>query len=116
MEIVTMESSAFRALTEQIAEIAGYIRKSDGTKQKAEQERLLDTEEAARMLNVSKRTMQRMRDEHRIRYAVLRGKCQYRLSDINRMLEKNTIREKEVSFEDIAHNHAIRTGRNNTDV
>ncbi|MDO5570332.1 MAG: helix-turn-helix domain-containing protein [Bacteroidales bacterium] len=112
MEIITMESSAFKALTEQIAEIAGYIRKNEKTKSD-KPERLIGTEEAARLLNVSRRTLQRMRDENRIRYAVLRGKCQYRLSDIDKMLEKNTIREKEETFNNIVHNHEVRSGHNN---
>lgn len=117
MKVITMESSAYQALTEQIAEIAKYVRK-DGNgngngngKQEAATDRLLGTNEAARLLNVSKRTLQRMRDEHRIKYAVFRGKCQYRLSEINRLLESCTIKEDAATPEALKHNYSLRMGK-----
>ena len=36
-------------------------------------------------------TMQRMRTDHRIEYVVVRGSCRYRLSEILRLLEDNTV-------------------------
>ena len=67
MKVITMESSAFTALTEQIAEIAAHVRAVSGErKEKASADRLLTTREAAHLLNVSTRTLQRMRNEHRI--------------------------------------------------
>ena len=63
MKVITMESSAYKEMMAQIANIAGYIREArDEKKRKRETEdKLLDTAQAAKMLNVSKRTMQRMR-------------------------------------------------------
>ena len=78
MKVITMESSAFRSLTEQIAEIAAHVRAASGDKKAASPDRLLTTREAAHLLNVSTRTLQRMRSEQRIGYVVLRGKCRYR--------------------------------------
>ena len=71
MKVITMESSAYKEMMAQIANIAGYIREArDEKKRKRETEdKLLDTAQAAKMLNVSKRTMQRMRTDHRIEYA-----------------------------------------------
>ncbi len=68
MKVITMESSAYKEMMAQIANIAGYIREArDEKKRKRETEdKLLDTAQAAKMLNVSKRTMQRMRTDHRI--------------------------------------------------
>lgn len=61
MKVITMESSAYKEMMAQIANIAGYIREArDEKKRKRETEdKLLDTAQAAKMLNVSKRTMQR---------------------------------------------------------
>ena len=84
MKVITMESSAFRSLTEQIAEIAAHVRAASGDKKAASSDRLLTTREAAQLLNVSTRTLQRMRSEQRIVYVVLRGKCRYRQSEIDR--------------------------------
>lgn len=84
MKVITMESSAYKEMMAQIANIAGYIREArDEKKRKRETEdKLLDTAQAAKMLNVSKRTMQRMRTDHRIEYVVVRGSCRYRLSEM----------------------------------
>ena len=88
MKVITMESSAYKEMMAQIANIAGYIREArDEKKRKRETEdKLLDTAQAAKMLNVSKRTMQRMRTDHRIEYVV------------------------EGTIDTLFHNHTLRTG------
>ena len=95
MKVITMESSAFTALTEQIAEIAAHV---------------LTTREAAHLLNVSCRTLQRMRSEQRIAYVVLRGKCRYRQSEIDRLLEDSTVTGEAATPEQLKRNHTLRTG------
>ena len=116
MKVITMESSAYKEMMAQIANIAGYIREArDEKKRKRETEdKLLDTAQAAKMLNVSKRTMQRMRTDHRIEYVVVRGSCRYRLSEILRLLEDNTVRNEEGTIDTLFHNHTLRTGGNQT--
>ena len=86
MKVITMESSAFRSLTEQIAEIAAHL------------------------LNVSTRTLQRMRSEQRIGYVVLRGKCRYRQSEIDRLLEACAVNEDAATPQELKRNHTLRTG------
>lgn len=110
MKVITMESSAYKAMAEQIAEIAGYIREIKEVMRHDDTDRLLDTNEAVRELGISKRTLQRMRDEHRIRYVVLRGKCQYRLSEIRRILDAHTIREDGRTLDELHHNSRLPTG------
>ena len=116
MKVITMESSAYKEMMAQIANIAGYIREArDEKKRKRETEdKLLDTAQAAKMLNVSKRplssSMQRMRTDHRIEYVVVRGSCRYRLSEILRLLEDNTVRNEEGTIDTLFHNHTLRTG------
>ena len=110
MKVITMESSAYKAMMEQIAEVAGYVREIREAMKRENTDRLLDTNEAARELGVSKRTLQRMRDDHRIRYVVLRRKCQYRLSEIRRILDSHTIREDGTTLEELHHNSRLPTG------
>ena len=64
-------SSAFTALTEQIAEIAVYVRAVSGERKGESSDMLLTTREAAHLLNVSTRTLQRMRSEQRIAYVAV---------------------------------------------
>jgi len=112
MKVITMESSAYKEMMAQIANIAGYIREArDEKKRKRETEdKLLDTAQAAKMLNVSKRTMQRMRSEQRIAYVVLRGKCRYRRSEIDRLLADCTVAEDAATLTELKRNHTLRTG------
>lgn len=110
MKVITMESSVFRSLTEQIAEIAAHVRAASGDKKAASSDRLLTTREAAQLLNVSTRTLQRMRSEQRIGYVVLRGKCRYRQSEIDRLLEDSTVTGEAATPEQLKRNHTLRTG------
>lgn len=103
---------------EQITEIAGYIRELKEEKQRqdaATKDCLLNTAQAAELLNVSTRTLQRMRDDHRIEYVIVCGTCRYRLSEVQRLLETNTIRNKEETVEALLHNYSLRTGGKKTD-
>ena len=111
MKVITMESSAFTVLTEQIAEIAAHVRAVSGERKEKFADRLLNTREAAHLLNVSTRTLQRMRSEHRIGYVVvLRGKCRYRQSEIDRLLADCTIVEDAATPTELKRNHTLRTG------
>ena len=110
MKVITMESSAFTALTEQIAEIAAHVRAVSGGRKEEAPDRLLTTREAAQLLNVSTRTLQRMRSEQRIVYVVLRGKCRYRQSEIDRLLDECTVNEDAATPQELKRNHTLRTG------
>ena len=110
MKVITMESSAFRSLTEQIAEIAAHVRAASGHKKAASPDRLLTPREAAPLLNVSPRPLQRMRREQRIGYVVLRGKCRYRQSEIDRQLEPCAVNEDAATPQELKRNHPLRTG------
>lgn len=110
MKVITIESSAFTALTEQIAEIAVYVRAVSGERKGEFSDMLLTTREAAHLLNVSTRTLQRMRSEQRIAYVVLRGKCRYRRSEIDRLLADCTVAEDAATLTELKRNHTLRTG------
>ena len=114
MKVITIESSAFGAMMEQIAEIAGLVREVRDAKQGENPDRLLGTDEAARLLGVCRRTLQRMRSEHRIEYVVLRGKCRYRLSEINRLLDAHTVTDDGGTLGGLHRNYALRTDNNKT--
>ena len=114
MKVITIESSAYRTMLEQIADVREA--KEERRRKEAEtKDRLLNTAQAAELLNVSTRTLQRMRDDHRIEYVIVRGTCRYRLSEVQRLLETNTIRNKEETVEALLHNYSLRTGSKKTD-
>lgn len=50
---------------------------------------ILGTEGVMKLLNISRRTLQTLRDERQIEFSQVKGKFFYRLSAINRMLDEN---------------------------
>lgn len=75
MEVITMESSAFKMLTEQIADVAKlvaliYSNARENTKRSMEL--VLTSSDAARILGISKRTLQRLRSTNSIEYFMVR--------------------------------------------
>ena len=90
-----MESAAFKKLTEQLTEIVQYARLA----KMAFQENLtgkglkpmLTNDDAAKMLGVSKRILQRMRSENRIDFIKIGNQCRYQVEAIERMVEERTI-------------------------
>ena len=90
-----MESAAFKKLTEQLTEIVQYVRLA----KMAFQENLtgkglkpmLTNDDAAKMLGVSKRTLQRMRSENRIDFIKVRGQCRYSINAVQKLIEERTI-------------------------
>lgn len=66
MEIITMESSAYKELVEKIDKIAGYVRDSEREKKKPDADVWLCNEEVMSLLGISRRTLQRLRDSKRI--------------------------------------------------
>lgn len=89
MEIITMESSAFKELTGQINAIAAYVRKLDDSRQENQRPgALLTTEDVMEMLGVSRRTLQRMRSNRVVSYTYSGKSCRYRPEDIERYLDE----------------------------
>ena len=95
MEVMTIDSVAFQSLTAQIADIAIFVRKANEAIQaQVAQEALkpmLNSEEAAKMLGISKRTLQRMRTENRIAFVMIGGQCRYHQHEIQKMIDERTI-------------------------
>lgn len=52
---------------------------------------MLTNDDAAKMLGVSKRTLQRMRSENRIDFIKIGNQCRYQVEAIERMVEERTI-------------------------
>ncbi len=112
MKVITMESSAYKEMMAQIANIAGYIREArDEKKRKRETEdKLLDTAQAAKMLNVSKRTIQRMRSDQRIVYMVVRKMPLPPFRDTAAIGGQHSKERGRDNTDTLFHNHTLRTG------
>lgn len=85
MEVVTIESEAFKKLLEKIDTIYMYVIESYKNDNKPET-RWLNTAEVCSLLRISKRTLQRLRLAKKINYTTFNRKCIYKLSDIEAMV------------------------------
>ena len=92
---MTIDSTAFQNLTAQIADIANFVRKANEALQvqmaRQALKPMLNSEEAAKMLGISKRTLQRMRTENRIAFVMIGGQCRYHQHEIQKMIDERTI-------------------------
>ncbi|MDH6310068.1 carbamoylphosphate synthase small subunit [Dysgonomonas sp. PFB1-18] len=93
MDVITIESRAYKDIVSKIESIAHYV--ANATKPEENQEELdawLDNDEVAIILNISTRTLQRLRTKGLISYSLLGGKCYYKGSDIEKALKDRVIR------------------------
>ena len=109
MEVITFESEAYKALVGKIEKIAEYVAAAQLPSEE-KKEAWLDSNQLAEALGISTRTLQRLRDENLISYSMLRGRCMYKLSEVERCLEERTIRCKPQTLEDFRKNYLTRIG------
>jgi len=91
MELITFESKTFKELVNKIDRIAAYIAKCETSDSAQNEDIWLDSNELADLLKISTRTLQRLRKDNLISYSMLRGKCLYRLSDVEKSLRERLI-------------------------
>ena len=114
MEIITLESSAYKELIGRIDRISAYIEKQE--KQRQEQsdrtEVWLTTRQVMAMLNISRRTPQRMRDSNRIAYSFAGHNCRYHIKEVERFIREGIIIGDPERLEEFKHNYKARMGGN----
>lgn len=112
MEIITLESSAYKELVGRIDRISAYIEKQE--KQREQQENntevWLTTRQVMAMLNISQRTLQRMRDSNRIAYSFAGHNCRYHIKEVERFIREGIIIGDPERLEEFKHNYKARMG------
>jgi predicted HAD superfamily phosphohydrolase len=97
MKVVTIDSEVYRALAKKIDRIFDYV------KQQAEREMAftpdpteiwVDNDEAASLLEVSKRTLQRLRSGGEITYSIRWGRVRYTLAEVQRLIAGRVVASK----------------------
>ena len=84
----------------------GYIK----IKENPEQEIWMDSQEVANLLRISTKTLQRLRKDKLISYTVLRGRCLYKLSEIEKGLNERTITCDPRTLDEFRKNHLLENG------
>ena len=103
MEVITIESQAFKSLMSKVDTIFDYVISQQNTQD--EEDSWVDSYEVCTFLKISDRTLQRLRSENKINYSRIRGKNYYKISEIKRMMEENLIRRSEDCLQNLILNH-----------
>lgn len=105
MEVITVESAAFKKIVKQLEDITAFIEENREAKAKAQfvdyEESYVDSDDVKRFLGISERTMQRIRTERLIPYSKVRGKAFYKIKDIRAVMESQVIRTKHSDIEEL---------------
>ena len=103
MEVITIESQAYKNIMSKMDTIFDYVVSQQNTQD--EEDSWVDSYEVCTFLKISDRTLQRLRSENKINYSRIRGKNYYKISEIKRMMEENLIRRTEDCLQDLIQNH-----------
>jgi hypothetical protein len=117
MDVITVESQAYRDLVSKINTIAKFvtdINAREEGKDSSNGDGWVDSREVCTFLKISSRTLQRLRVAHAVDYSLIRGKTFYRISEIRRLLNENVIRRSDECMQELIKNHTLhaKQGRN----
>ena len=107
MDVITMESQAFKDLTAKINTIAKFVTTLQ-TEEKNSDDEWVDSYEVCTFLKISERTLQRLRSNGIITYSILSGKSYYTIGEIKRMLNEKRIRSTDECLRDLIQNHKLK--------
>ena len=89
MKVITIESEAYKKLVRQIEWIYSYVKeqaKDNATSKPDPSEVWIGNDEVSKILEIGKRTLQRLRINGKITYSIRGGKARYTLQEVNRFI------------------------------
>jgi hypothetical protein len=107
MDVITIESQAFRELSARINLIAKFVTTVQARADDEPADSWVDNYEVCTFLKVSERTLQRLRASGEVNYSLIRKKVYYRISEIRRLMEENIIRRGDEHLNDLIINHKL---------
>jgi len=107
MEVITIESQAFKDLTSKINTIAKFVAAMQSKEEEQPEDGWVDSYEVCTFLKVSSKTLQRLRAANAVSFSKIRGKNFYRISEIQRLLNENIIRRSDEHLQELIKNHQL---------
>lgn len=98
MEIVSIEKRTFEAM---VARFNRFVSRMEVICQRHGEKRMsewMDNQDVCRMLNISPRTLQTLRDNGTLAYSQINHKTYYRSEDVERIVSDIEDRRKEAKF------------------
>ena len=90
MEVITIETKAFQEIINRISEIKEILVRKE--KQNPFSETWLDIKETCTLLKISKRTLQKYRDNGLFAFSQISGKIYFKATDLEEILKKHYIK------------------------
>jgi hypothetical protein len=106
MDVITIESQVFKELVSKINSIAKFVTSSLREETNTDDE-WVDGYEVCTFLQISERTLQRLRSNKVISYSKLSGKTYYTIGEIKKMLNEKRIRSNDECLMDLIQNHKL---------
>jgi len=94
MEVITIESKAFKDLMEKVNTIAKFVVNYQ-PEEINEEEAWVDGYEVCTFLKISERTLQRLRTKGLISYSIISGKTYYTIAEVKRMLKERLVKSNQ---------------------
>lgn len=108
MDRITIDSAAYKEVVERLKRIEHYVIEASQSSENLDK-MWVDSYAVCQYLQISERTLQRLRSKGEIAYSVLGGKIYYTLGAIKHALESRTIKRSEEQFAELrAHYEKIR--------
>lgn len=107
MDVITIESQAYKDLVTKINAIAKFVIDHQNEDTTDPDEMWVDSYEVCTFLKISERTLQRLRSKRLISYSKISGKSYYTISEIKRMLNEKKIRSTDECMNDLINNHKL---------
>lgn len=105
MDVITIESQAYKELVNKINTIAKFVIDHQTEESGNPDDEWVDSYEVCTFLNISERTLQRLRSKGMISYSLISGKTYYTIAEIKRMLNEKRIRSNEEALQNLIDNH-----------
>jgi len=105
MEVITIESQAFKDLQSKINTIVKFVAAIESKAQEQPEDGWVDNYDVCTFLKISGKTLQRLRTANAISYSQIRGKNFYRISEIQRLLSANIIHRSDEHLQNLIKNH-----------
>ena len=106
MEVITLESEAYKNIVEKIDSIANYVKAQNNANGSDDQDnQWVDSYEVCTFLKISERTLQRLRTNRIISYSIVSGKTYYTIDEIKRVLKERLIKSTDEHLQDLIKGH-----------
>lgn len=107
MDVITIESQAYKELVTKINAIAKFVVEYQDNDITNPDEGWVDSYEVCTFLKISERTLQRLRSNRMIAYSKIAGKTYYTIAEMKRMLAEKRIRSSEECMNDLINNYKL---------